>query len=213
MREATHHDERQLVRRLLAGDERAFEEFSDRYLPALYRFAGSRLGGDRELTREIVQTTACRIVAKLDTYRGEATLLTWMGSICRNEIAMHFRRLGRRPREVEWSDTAENRLENRVRSATPEAEERLVRDEQRTLVHMVLDLLPVHYAQALEWKYIDGLPVKEIAARLGLGAKAAESLLTRARESFRAQYDRNMEPMPAAKQFSDAAVRRVVSKS
>ena len=54
-----------------------------------------------------------------------------------------------------------------------------------SLVRRVLDTLPPHYADALEWKYIDEVPVQEIAGRLGLGVKAAESLLTRAREAFR----------------------------
>ena len=45
--------------------------------------------------------------------------------------------------------------------------------------------MPDHYAQVLEWKYIDGYPVKAIAERLGVSDKAAESLLTRAREAFR----------------------------
>jgi len=49
----------------------------------------------------------------------------------------------------------------------------------------LLDRLPPRYAAALEWKYIDGLPVNEIAARLELTSKAAESMLTRAREAFR----------------------------
>ena len=52
-------------------------------------------------------------------------------------------------------------------------------------VQRVLDELPSHYADALEWKYIDELPVQEIADRMGLGLKAAESLLTRSRASFR----------------------------
>jgi RNA polymerase sigma-70 factor (ECF subfamily) len=33
-----------LARRVLAGDEAAFEEFFDRYFPRLYRFAHARLG-------------------------------------------------------------------------------------------------------------------------------------------------------------------------
>ncbi len=48
-----------------------------------------------------------------------------------------------------------------------------------------LDALPGRYGEALEWKYIDGLSVREIAERLTLSEKAAESVLTRARESFR----------------------------
>jgi DNA-directed RNA polymerase specialized sigma24 family protein len=53
---------------------------------------------------------------------------------------------------------------------------------------MALDLLPPHYSQALEWKYLERLPVLEIAARMGVQAKAAESLLTRARQAFRTSY-------------------------
>lgn len=37
---------------------------------------------------------------------------------------------------------------------------------------------------AFEWKYIQGLSVKEIAIRLELSPKAAESILTRARLAF-----------------------------
>lgn len=52
-------------------------------------------------------------------------------------------------------------------------------------MHVTLDRLPGSYANALEWKYVEGLPVAEIAGRLGLSPKAAESLLTRARTAFR----------------------------
>jgi DNA-directed RNA polymerase specialized sigma24 family protein len=61
----------------------------------------------------------------------------------------------------------------------------LRRREVSWLVHATLDHLPAHYGMALEWKYMQELPVDEIAARLGIGYKAAESLLTRAREAFR----------------------------
>ncbi len=50
---------------------------------------------------------------------------------------------------------------------------------------MTLDALPRAYGDALEWKYVHGHSVREIAARLNLGEKAAESLLTRARQAFR----------------------------
>ena len=53
------------------------------------------------------------------------------------------------------------------------------------LVQVILDHLPGHYGDVLEWKYVQGLSVGEIAARLHVGPKAAESLLTRARDAFR----------------------------
>jgi DNA-directed RNA polymerase specialized sigma24 family protein len=56
--------------------------------------------------------------------------------------------------------------------------ERLLRREVGALVRRTLDQLPARYGDALEWKYVEGLSVKEIAVRLGVGPKAAESLLT-----------------------------------
>jgi RNA polymerase sigma factor (sigma-70 family) len=61
----------------------------------------------------------------------------------------------------------------------------LRRKEAVRLVHLALDHLPTRYGQALEWKYLEGLAVREIGQRLGLEPKAAESLLSRARASFR----------------------------
>jgi RNA polymerase sigma-70 factor (ECF subfamily) len=175
---------------MLAGDERALEEFSDRYIPSLYRFARRRLDGDRELTSEIVQTTVCKVIAKLDSFRGEAALTTWLCACCRNEIAAHYRRKGRPIREVELpsEEPASDASLNPVLLNSPEVE--LLRKERVELVHDALDSLPPHYGQALEWKYLDRLPVKEIARRLKLRPKAAESLLTRARSSFREVYGR-----------------------
>src|SRR5688572_10327488 len=82
---------RTLVQRMLAGEVTAFEAFSDNYIPAVYRFAQRRLR-DPELTREIVQSTVCKAIAKLASWRGEAELMTWLCACCRNEIAAHFRR-------------------------------------------------------------------------------------------------------------------------
>ena len=64
--------DRELVQRMLAGDELAFDQFSESYVPALFRFALNRPSPDRELTREIVQTTLCKAISKLDSFRGEA---------------------------------------------------------------------------------------------------------------------------------------------
>ena len=93
--------ERVLVRRMVSGEEVAFELFSDLYIPVMYRFVQRSLAGDPELTREIVQTTLAKVLPKLATFRGDAALTTWLCSCCRNEIAAHFRRAKRRPREVD----------------------------------------------------------------------------------------------------------------
>lgn len=189
-------EDRALVRRLLAGDESAFERFFEDSFDRLYRFALTRLDYDEELTREVVQSTMLKVIEKLDTYRGEAALFTWLCSVCRWEISGHFRKARREPTE---GDTVPLGPVDSMPEDQPElqavlaalaageagADDALRQKEVTRLVHLTLDHLPPHYGRALEWKYLQGLPVKEIARRLEMSPKAAESVLTRARDAFR----------------------------
>jgi RNA polymerase sigma-70 factor (ECF subfamily) len=182
-------EERELLDRMQDGEESAFDVFAERYVAALYRFALRRLAGDREVAHDLVQSTVCRVIEKLDSYRAEAPLFTWLCAVCRNEIAAHFRRIGRRPREV-GLDERHTEVDAASVSAPPAgAEERLGLLERRERVHLALDRVPPAYARAVEWRYLEDVPVTEIARRLGTSYKAAESLLSRARAAFRASYE------------------------
>ncbi|HSK80864.1 MAG TPA: sigma-70 family RNA polymerase sigma factor [Thermoanaerobaculia bacterium] len=180
--------DRELARRMLAGDERAFGEFFDGHFPGLYRFALTRLDRDEAAAEEVAQAALCKAISKLSTWRGEATLFTWLCTFCRHEISAFCQRNRRAPHQVGLvEDLPEVRaaLESLPASLREGPGEALDRKELGRLVQVALDRLPPHYGDALEWKYLEGLAVKEIAARLGLSAKAAESLLVRARDAFR----------------------------
>ncbi len=180
-------DDRQLVKGMLAGCGEAFEEFFDSHFASLFRFALTRLEQDEEVADEVVQSTLCKAIDRLSSYRGEAALFSWLCMICRHEITDHYRRTGRRPRVVALREEvpeirAALELLSASGSASPETE--LRKKEIARWVQVTLDSLPPRYRQALEWKYVQGLPVKEIAPRLGVGFKAAESILTRSRQAF-----------------------------
>ena len=177
-----HSDERDLTARMLNGDERAFSEFFDGYFPGLFRFATARLSGDEAAAEDVVQATLSAAIRKLATYRGEAALFTWLCTFCRHEIAAYYRRAQKAPVPIGLIED-EPAIAAALDSLT--AQDAVERAEQARLVHVVLDRLPPRYASALEWKYIDGETVGTIAERLQLTVKAAESMLTRAREAFR----------------------------
>jgi RNA polymerase sigma-70 factor (ECF subfamily) len=180
-------DDLALVKRLLAGEEAAFEEFFDDFFPRLYRFALPRLDHNADLTEEIVQSTLCAAVTKIATFRGEATLFTWLCTICRREIGALRRKEGRYPGSAlpEESPQVRAALESLAATLSERPDSELLRAEVARLVQVALDCLPRWYARALEMKYLEDLSVKEIAVKLNLGNKAAESLLTRARQAFR----------------------------
>lgn len=180
-------EDRRLVSRLLGGDEAAFDRFIDEYYPRLYRFAYSRLDGDSEAAEEIVQTTFVKVIENLSKFRGEASLFTWMCAFCRFEIAALWRGKYGRGQPVELrEDTPDIRSALEALSMTPATPEmELERSQLARLVRSTLDHLPPKYGKVLEMKYVTRLSVREIARRLNLSPKAAESLLTRARNAFK----------------------------
>lgn len=177
-----------VARRILGGDAVAFRELFDRYFPRLYRFALVRVDGDHDIASEIVQQTLCKGMERLDTYRGEAALYTWLCQICRNTLIDHRRRAQRTEQFVRpLEDEPDIRAVLEAIAAPLEEQPEVLawRCDVRRLVQATLDTLPGKYGDVLEWKYVDGLAVADIAARLGTSTKAAESLLTRARGAFR----------------------------
>jgi RNA polymerase sigma-70 factor (ECF subfamily) len=177
-----------LVKRLIKGDEVAFNQFFDEYFPKLYRFALTRVGGNEDLAEELAQATMCKAMTRLKSWRGEAALTTWLFTICRNQLID----LQRSPRSrVVSFGSPDDRDEIRAAlesmestlGQTPEHNEML--RELRHSVQVALDYLPDNYSTALRLKYLEGHSVKHIAQQLEVSVKAAESILTRARLAFR----------------------------
>ena len=180
-------DDRERVRRILAGDQDAFRALFDEFFPRLYRYALAHLARDQDEARDVVQQTFCRAIEKLDGFRGEAALYTWFCQICHHEIADRYRARGSPWRAVHLEDSPQlEAVLNALSSGDldlPEVD--AWRHDVGRVVQATLDRLPEHYAAILEWKYVDELSVNDIAGRLAVGPKAAESMLTRARVAFR----------------------------
>jgi len=179
--------ERRLVKRLLANDEQAFTHFFDENFGRLYRFALVRLGNDREAALEIVQTTLSKGIRNLRTYRGEAALFTWLCAICRNEISDWFRKQGRYRQHILLTEDLpeiQAAVDSYQMPAAEGPEGQFQRTEIIRLIQVALDRLPPRYGNVLEWKYIDGYSIKEIAVQLEMGQEATQSLLARAKRAF-----------------------------
>lgn len=177
--------ERELVRRMLGGDEGAFDEFFADYFPRLFRFAILRLR-DPDAAEDIVQTSLMAAMRHLRSWRGEASLFTWLCTICRREIAAWQKRTSRRVLvSIEDDDPGLRAALDSIGAAADAPDAEVARADTGRIVQLALDHLPPRYSRALEWKYLEELSVDDIAGRLQCTPKAAESLLTRARDAFR----------------------------
>jgi RNA polymerase sigma-70 factor (ECF subfamily) len=179
-------EDRALVRKIRNGNPQAFDEFFREYFPRLYRFTLTRVNGDASIAEEVVQRTMCLVVRKLHSYRGEALLFTWLCQICRNEMSSLFRERrmdSSNDTPLEDNPAVQAALASLSLDIGPEKSQS--DDEVARFVRVTLEYLPTRYARALEMKYIQGCSVDEIGESLNISSKAAESVLSRARDAFR----------------------------
>lgn len=183
-----HHDDLVLARRLLQGREAAFNEFFHQYYARVYRFCQRRVDGtDAE---DIALETLRHAIRRIETYRGEASLMTWLYQVARSQVSAHYKRHQKHQNLVLIEDDSQVQAEVAAMTMDLEAGPEALQDQaqRRHLVHFMLDSLPGDYGRVLEWKYVDEYSVEEIAHKLQATPTAIQSMLARARKAFRKAY-------------------------
>ena len=94
--EVTRARDRRLARRMCEGDEEAIGAFCREYLPKVYRFALARVRVAADAD-DVVQNVMRNAARRIETYRGEATLLLWLLQICKRELSKRCARADRQP--------------------------------------------------------------------------------------------------------------------
>jgi RNA polymerase sigma-70 factor (ECF subfamily) len=165
------------MRSAAAGDQAAaFLDFYDDALPQVYGYLAKRCG-PATLAEEL---TAETFLAAVDAARRDdppPISMPWVIGVARHKLADHWRRQAR----------DERRLSVLAGESTEQADHW---DEELDAVRVrhVLDELAVQHRAALTLRYLDDLPVREVAVLLHRTVHATETLLVRARSAFRRAY-------------------------
>jgi len=181
-------DERAAYRGLLEGDQAAFDRFFNEFFPRLYRFILTRVGDDHEAAQALCQQALVQGLTRFAKYRGEAALFTWLCQIARGHVDDWWSQQNasaQRRFHVEDDALVRAAVESLLAPAQPQSGPLRHDAELARLVQVALDQLPVHYGSVLEWKYVDGLSVPEVAQRLDQSLLATQTLLAHARAAFR----------------------------
>jgi len=165
-----------LVALISKGDRGAFREILTRYQNAVYGFAFSILK-DAPEAEDISQEVFLRLYRTSDSYRSFAALRTYLFRIARNLCIDHLRKM--RP------ETMTNPPET-VDAKTPLKQ--LCAAELKTQIDIILSGLPENQRAAIYLRHEQGMSYREIAETLDVTLHAVESLLTRARRSFRSRF-------------------------
>jgi len=167
------------LQRALA-DDAAFESWYRRTVPRVYSYLVSRSGGDVALAEDLTQQTFTAAIDRRSRYDGRADTVTWLCGIARHKLADHFRAIERDERRQRRMEVRQIQLDEHRRSE--------LAIEDRSAIAEVLRSLPASQRAVLVFVVLDDLPVAEAARLLGRSRGATESLLFRARDSFRRAY-------------------------
>jgi RNA polymerase sigma-70 factor (ECF subfamily) len=186
-------DEQDLIHRMRRGEQRAFDLFFEAYAARLVAFAARRSALDAAALEDVVQMTMINAMRGLAGFRGGSSLFTWLCQICRNHLADARRKAARQPKVESLDAMTEERPLAKVVQLTDFRDplDECAADDDRSAVRRAINRLPSHYARILELRFGDELTVPEIARLLQVSESAAESQLVRARQAFRAEWQRD----------------------
>jgi RNA polymerase sigma-70 factor (ECF subfamily) len=167
------------LQRALA-DDAAFDSWYRRTLPRVYSYLVSRTGGDVSLAEDLTQQTFVAAIDQRSRFDARSDTVTWLCGIARHRLADHFRAIERDERRQRRMEVREIHLDENRRSE--------LGIEDRTMIGEALRSLPASQRAVLAFVVLDDLPVAEAARLMGRSRSATESLLFRARDSFRRAY-------------------------
>src|SRR6266850_4252168 len=176
--------DRDLVKRLREADPDAAEALVNTYGARAYRLA-VRITGSEADAEEVVQDALWTVVQRVDMFRGDAALGTWIYRITANAAYDKLRRRGRQQREVPWDDLPpafdEERHLQPVDDSSEKGRDPAVQTELRTVLTAAINELRAEYRKVLVLHDMDGISNPYIAATLGLTVSAVKSRVHRAR--------------------------------
>jgi len=187
--------EKVLVERLKAGDEAAVADLAAAYGTKIYQLAFRHLR-NREDAEEVMQDVLYKVYRKIDAFRGESALSSWIYRITFN-AAMSRLRNGRfsRPNEVpeqtalvsDGEGAEGSRQRKDVADWSALADEEVMRSQMRRRLWEAIVRLPAIYRAPVLLRDIQGLSTEEASAILKVKDQTLKSRLHRGRLILRNQ--------------------------
>lgn len=168
--------EQTLAAQCAAGDERAQREFIDTHIDYIHRIL-ARIIGSNHVVEDLVQDTLIQVLRSLGTYRGQASLRTWIARIAVRVAYAHLKR-----KRVQ---TIPLELVPDLAAGDSEAEARLAARNAGRRLYALLDEVDAKQRIAFVLHAIDGRTVREVAQMTGSNVVATKSRIRRTKAWLR----------------------------
>jgi RNA polymerase sigma-70 factor (ECF subfamily) len=188
---STGSPDARLLALLRAGDESGLRDLADAYEAKIYQLAFRYLR-NREDAEEVTQDVLYKVYRKVDAFRGESALSSWIYRITFNAAMSRLRTapLQRTRTDEEpsrWRDEATSQPLAEVADWSNMADDGLYRRQLRRRLLKAVLALPAIYRAPVVLRDIQGLTTEEASARLRVKDQTLKSRLHRGRVILRKQ--------------------------
>jgi RNA polymerase sigma-70 factor (ECF subfamily) len=175
--------EEELLERARRGENAARTELVMRHGRRLFGLAAALLGGGDADVNDVVQETfLAAFDGGLKTFKGDASLATWLSGVLVNRVRKLRRyRLSRPAGPLDDARRQPATDDRALRSPATEV-------EQRVDVAAMLDSLEPEYREVIVLREWQQMSYAEMASALGVPERTAETRLTRARRMLRQRF-------------------------
>jgi RNA polymerase sigma-70 factor (ECF subfamily) len=173
--------DRELVERVRAGSQGAFEQLFRAHYDALVAFA-RRYVRDASSAEDLVQGLFADLWTRRDAWEIRTSVRAYLFTAVRNR-ALNARRRGLIERD--WDDAAGRADTDAIQWSPPAADAELERREARTGVARALAALPERCRLVMQLRWRDQLSYAEIAEAMGISVKGVENQLSRGLKALR----------------------------
>ncbi|MBS0393676.1 MAG: RNA polymerase sigma factor [Proteobacteria bacterium] len=178
-------DEAELVRRIAAGDQAAFEQLMRRFNRRLFRVARAVLHDDADAEDALQEAYLCAY-RQMARFRGDSALATWLTRLVLNESLGRRRRSQRRQTVVPLVPDATGLEMSQAPASDRERPDQLLdRAQLRALLQRRLDQLPEAYRTVFVLRAVEELSVEETAHCLDIPEATVRSRHFRAKSLLR----------------------------
>lgn len=174
-------DEAELVRRVLSGDDAAFELLLRPYRKGMLSIAYQIMGNSEE-AQEICQDAMIKVYRHLDKYKVNKSFKNWLYKIVANTTYDLLRKKKRHSELVELSKNVSLYSEY-------SPEKRFLDQEIREKIEKCLGNLTTREKTVFLLRDTEGFSIKETAGILGSSSQSVRTHLSRARSKIRQQFD------------------------
>ena len=170
-----------LIQRAREGDEAAFAELFNTHKAKIYSLC-LRMTSNTAEAEDLTQDAFLQVFRKLDTFRGDSALSTWLYRVAVNTVLMHFRK--KALRQVSLDEPA-NQETGAPKREHGKIDGRLSTSVDRIALTRAMKELPVGYRTIFLLHEVKGYEHHEIARLLRCSVGNSKSQLHKAKMKMR----------------------------